>query len=358
MADPSSHNASLRAGQVVLPITLVALVACSDLAVLVGLRTRLDKLPVTSISASLVGKGAAGAVTALAPGASARLVIVATTQDGKQLVTAGAGHGKVLLDSFVFTPNLVQLGKRGKVSLPADPRLSDGKVASIHIATVGHPDVVTDLDIAVRYDVAFVANFSGSGGMNGVDGNNGLDGSPGADATPSIDPTTGLPGPVGPGGNGGDGGAGGNGGNGWDGAPGAAVHVWLRLKPGSDRVLQAKVTGKGTGDARDLYYLIDAKGGSLKVTADGGSGGEGGAGGRGGRGGPGGVGNPSGLSGRDGTRGFDGWRGNDGAAGTITVSVDPAAQQFVSILSLSNRSGSGRPGPAPIFMNEPVPPLW
>jgi hypothetical protein len=82
-----------------------------------GLRTRLDKLPVTSISASLVSKSNAQPVTSLAPGHSAQLVVVANTADGKQLVTAGAGHGKVLLDSFVFTPALLQIDSHGKVSL-------------------------------------------------------------------------------------------------------------------------------------------------------------------------------------------------------------------------------------------------
>ncbi len=110
-------------------LTLVDLGGCSELGVLLGMRTRLDKLPVTSISSSMVGK--AGPITALAPGGSARLVVVATTQDGKQLVTAGAGKGNVLLDSFVFTANLAQVDKRGKVSLPADPRITDGKVPII-----------------------------------------------------------------------------------------------------------------------------------------------------------------------------------------------------------------------------------
>jgi hypothetical protein len=351
----SSQRRSPRAVLILLPVTLVALAGCSDLAVRLGLRTRLDKLPVTSIAASLVGKDGSVPVTALAPGAFARLVVVASTQDGRQFVTVGAGHGKVLLDSFVLTPDLVQLGRRGKVSMPADPRLSDGKVASIHIATVGHPDVITDLDIAVRYDVAFVADYSGADGMKGIDGSDGLDGLPGSDANPAPpDPLTGLPGPEGAGGDGGNGGNGGDGGAGGDGAPGAAVHVWLRLKSGTDSLLQAKVSG----GARDSYYLVEAKGGSLKVAANGGSGGDGGAAGRAGRGGSGGTGNPSGLRGRDGFAGSAGWRGNDGAAGTITVSVDPAAQPFVNILSLSNHSGSGRPGPAPSFVIEPVPPLW
>src|ERR1700722_8204603 len=265
-------------------LTLVDLGGCSELGVMLGMRTRLDKLPVTSISSSMVGK--AGPITALAPGGSARLVVVATTQDGKQLVTAGAGKGNVLLDSFVFTANLAQVDKRGKVSLPADPRITDGKVPIIHIAAVGHPDVVADLDIGVRYDVPFVANLSGTDGANGIDGFNGLDGSSGTNAMSAPpDPITGMPGPQG-------------------------------------------------------------------------AGGSGGSGGQAGRGGAGGLGNPNGFAGTDGFAGSDGRRGNGGAAGTIAVSVDPAAQPFQGILSLSNHSGSGQKGPAPALVIEPVLPLW
>lgn len=339
----------------ILPLVMLLCAGCTDLAVFLGLRTRLDKLPVTSISASLVSKSNAQPVTSLAPGHSAQLVVVANTADGKQLVTAGAGHGKVLLDSFVFTPALLRIDSHGKVSLPADPRISEGKIPSLHLDTVGHPDVVADLHIAVRYDVPFVANFSGAAGSKGFDGTDGQDGSQGTSATPSApDPTTGLPGPEGPGGRGGDGGNGGDGSDGGDGAPGAAVHVWLRLESDSSSLLQAKISGAG----RDLYYLIDPAGGTLKVTADGGAGGAGGSGGRAGRGGQGGFGNPSGFNGLDGRPGSDGRAGNPGAAGTITVSVDPTAQPYEHLLVLSNHSGSGRPGPAPTFVIEPVSPLW
>jgi hypothetical protein len=350
-----SHVSMWRSGRAILPFAVLACTGCSNLAVFLGLRVRLDKLPVTSISASLVSKGSVQPVTALAPGQAAQLVVVANTSDGKQLITVGAGHGKVLLDSFLFTPALVQINSHGKVSLPADPRISEGKIATLHLDTVGHPDVVADLRIAVRYDVPFLANFSGAAGSKGFDGTDGLEGAQGASAMPSPpDPTTGLPGPEGPGGNGGNGGNGGDGSNGGDGAPGAAVHLWLRLESASAPLLQAKVSGGG----RDLYYLIDPNGGTLKVTADGGPGGPGGSGGRAGRGGLGGSGNPSGFSGLDGRPGSDGLAGSPGAPGTITVSVDPTAQPYEHVLVLSDHSGSGRTGPAPTFVIEPVPPLW
>jgi len=81
-------------------------------------------------------------------------------------------------------------------------------------------------------------------------------------------------------------------------------------------------------------------------------------GGRGGHGGRGGSGFPSGENGLDGHPGFDGHAGPDGAAGTITVSVDPQAQHYLSCLTLVNRSGAGAPGPTPRINVEPVAELW
>jgi hypothetical protein len=319
---------------------LLALAGCGSIEVALGLRMRLDKVPVTAVSASLSpGPG-------LSPGKSSRLVITATTSDGKQFVTVGPGHGKVLFDSFTFNATVVTVNKKGKVSLPADPRLSEGVVPHIRILVTGHPDVVGDLDIAVRYDVAFAANFSGSAGSRGFDGSNGLDGSAGSNG--SIDLTN-----PSAGGNGTNGSDGSDGGNGGPGQPGDNVHVWLTLKSGDHPLLQVRAAGS----KQEKLFLVDPNGGSLAVNADGGPGGAAGSGGTGGRGGSGGSGFPPGLSGQDGRNGFDGHAGTDGAAGTIVVSVDPSAQPFLGTLHLSNKSG-GRAGPAPEIRVEPVPPIW
>jgi hypothetical protein len=315
----------------------------------------LDDVPVTALSASLSTKDGRSTVTALAPGHSARLVIVATTTDGRRLVTAGAGHGNVLFDSFKYTPSIVQLNKSGGVSMPADPRASEGQTAHLRITPIGQPDVVADLEIPVRYDVAYQANFSGANGFPGGDGLPGTDGMSGTDGSlPVVDPATGIGGTPGPGGNGSDGGNGTDGSNGGDGSPGGAVHLWMRLTADKAPLLQIKVTGNG----HEFLYLVDPNGGSLKVLANGGSGGRPGSGGRGGRGGTGGIGFPSGLSGSDGRPGFDGHPGNDGAAGSIIVSVEPAAQTYLSSLHLSNVDGSGRSGTAPKILVESVPVLW
>ena len=124
-----------------LALGILSLQGCGSIEVALGLRTRLDKLPVTALSASL------SPAPALAPGKSGRLIITATTSDGKQLITVGPGHGKVLFDSFTFDASVVQVSKKGKVSLPADPRQSDTQMPHIRITANGHPYIVADLDV-------------------------------------------------------------------------------------------------------------------------------------------------------------------------------------------------------------------
>src|ERR1700757_4436111 len=215
-------------------LVLLSSSGCSELAVRLGLRVRLDHKPVTAVAASLKDERDGSAVGALGPGQSARLVIVATTADGQQYATVGAGRGKVAFDNYTITATVVQLTGRGRVSLSADPRVSEGKVAHLRIAPVAHADVVTELDIPVRYDIPFTVNYSGADGWPGVDGIDGLDGDSGADGAPgSVDPTTGLIGPQGPGGRGSEGTNGSDGSNGQDGSPGLPLPLWGRL-PGAN----------------------------------------------------------------------------------------------------------------------------
>jgi hypothetical protein len=314
---------------------------------------RLDRLPVSAVSASLVAKPDHTAVSALGPGQSAQLVIVATTSDGKKFVTVGAGGGRVLFDSYLIEVSVVQVDAKGGVSLSADPTVSEGRTGHLRITPIGHPEVVTELDIPVRYDIAYRADFSGADGAEGADGMDGEDGTPGMDGTTTTDPVTGAT-SEGPGGAGSNAGNGGDGSNGEDGAPGGNVHVWLRLIDAGRPLLQVKAVS----GSRQSLFLVDPRGGSLRVLANGGRGGGGGSGGRAGRGGAGGNGSPPGMSGADGRRGFDGRPGRGGRAGTISVLVDPSAQAYLSCLSYSNLSGDGVAGLAPLIHVEPVSKLW
>jgi hypothetical protein len=78
-------------------IAVLAVGGCGSIGVALGMRTRLAKLPIVSISATLHPHAG------LSPGESGRLIIVATAADGHTLTSVGAGQGTVLFDSFTFS---------------------------------------------------------------------------------------------------------------------------------------------------------------------------------------------------------------------------------------------------------------
>ena len=243
---------------------------------------------------------------------------------------------------LVVTPTVVTVNQKGVVSLARDPRVSDGKVGHVTITAPSHPDLRAELDIPFRYDSKFTANFSGSSGFSGMNGTDGTDGTSGSMG--SIDPNN-----PSPGGNGGDGRDGGNGQDGGTGGDAARVQMMVTVQAGSHPLLQVSVAGSG----KTRFYLVDPKGGSLTVSADGGSGGSGGRGGRGGRGGSGGVGTPSGSNGRDGMDGRNGSDGSQGRGGLITVTYDPQAKPYLNVIHLSSQNG-----PHPVFREDTVAALW
>jgi len=318
------------------------LVGCGSLGVALGTRTRLDKLPVTAVSATLSPQ------PSLTPGKSGRLILVATGVEGQSWATVGPGHGNVLFDSYQLESTVVKVNSSGVVSLPADPRLSNGKSAHVKVSVVGHPEVQTDLEVPVKYNTAFAAHFPGASGNDGMSGIDGLSGSDG---------TIGSLNPASPeaGGNGGRGQDGSPGGDGSDGWPGQTVHVWVTLQPGPTPLIQ--VHAKGERD--EQYFLVDPQGGSLSIDAYGGAGGRGGKGGRGGRGGSGGSGSPNGVAGNAGSDGADGHDGATGRPGKIIVTIDPAADVYRDRLHFSTRVGDNRAGAAVAeYHSETVPPLW
>ena len=351
---PSMRLPAVRVQHGMLGLLFVLLAGCSPLAEKLGLRVRLDAVSVTTVSAHLTERDQS-VVSALGPGQSAQLVIVASDRDGKQWTTVGAGRGKVAFDNYAITADVVQLSHDGKVSMPADPHASEGRVGHLRIAPLGNPAVVAELDIPPRYDLGFVADFSGADGRNGADGIPGSDGIAGVDAAPAtVDPVTGLLGARAPGGAGSSGGNGGTGYDGRDGMPGGEVQVWVKRAPGAPTRLRIKVVGS----TKTLFFLVDPDGGSLRILANGGRGGRGGSGGRGGHGGAGGDGFPPGPGGADGIAGFDGRPGANAAAGTLTVSVDPDAQPYLACLNFTNRDGAGVAGPAPFIKVESVADAW
>ena len=317
-------------------LCLIFLTACTSLQVHLGMKVYLDRTPVTSIQASLPkGPG-------IAPGEKSPLMVTFSEPTGKVLTTEGAGQGKVMWSDLQVSATVVTVNKKGVISLARDPRASDGKIPHVTITVPSHPDLRADLDIPIRYDEKYVANFSGSRGSDGMNGTDGIDG------------TSGMPGSTDPnnpsaGGNGGDGTDGSNGQDGSNGGDAPAVQVRMTLHSGAHSLLQVSVSAQG----HQKFYLIDPQGGSLTVKADGGEGGSGGRGGRGGRGGSGGIGSPNGSDGRSGSDGRNGWDGSHGSGGLITVTYDPQAKPYLNALHISSQYG-----PSPVFRQETVAALW
>jgi len=314
---------------------LIAQSGCTPIKVKLGLEVYLDKTPVSSMEAKLPkGPG-------IAPGEKSPLVVAFTQPDGKVLVTEGEGHGKILWSDLKLTATVVTADKKGVLTLPRDPRISEGKIPHVTVTVPSHPDLKADLDIPVRYDYNYTSKFSGGAGSMGFNGHDGLDGISGSMG--SMDPNN--PQPGGDGTNGTDGTNGDDGGAAGDGPP---VQVRVALKPGSHPLLQMSVSAAG----HERLYLVDPQGGSLTVESSGGPGGQGGKGGRGGRGGSGGIGSPNGRDGLNGSDGRSGFDGQPGRGGSITVTYDHQAKPFLSALRLSNRGG-----PPPVYREEPVGPL-
>lgn len=297
----------------------------------------LNTFPATTMAVSLPkGPG-------IAPGDKLPLVVTFTTPDGRAFTTEGAGHGKILWQDLKVSANVASVNNKGVLSLPADPRSSDGKLPHVTVTATSHPDLKAELDIPLRYDRSFAAIFEGGTGSNGANGTDGIDGTSGMMG--SIDPDHPQAG-----GDGSDGTNGSDGQNGEDGSDGPPVLVRVTLRQTSrTSLLQVAVQAE-----RQLtMFLVDPHGGSLTVKSVGGDGGSGGKGGRGGRGGSGGIGFPNGQNGHDGSDGHDGMSGSPGRNGRITVIYDPKVKPFLSALRLprSNR-------PVPVFSEEPVGPLW
>ena len=242
---------------------------CTTLRQAVGLRVKLAKVPLTAMAASL--PELPGKQPGVAPGGRAKMVATFTQPNGKPLATEGKGKGKVAWTELNVTTALVT-AKKGTLTLPQDPRGTEGKVGRVDITVPSHPGLTAGFDVPVRYDFDYAADYSGSSGFAGQAGSDGQDGTSGSDgSTDPANPT--------PGGNGSSGGNGGNGTDGGNGGNGSNIQVDVTLEPGAPRpLLQVRVTVQGARDS--TYYLVDPAGGSLTLSADGGSGGSGGRGGR------------------------------------------------------------------------------
>jgi len=133
----------------------------------------------------------------------------------KSAAHRGSGKGEVLWKDLAVTATVVSANKKGILSLPKDPRVSDGKTGQVTVTVPSHPGISANLDIPLRYNVKFVSSYSGTSGTSGTNGTDGIDGIGGSPG--SMDPNN--PSPGGDGTNGSDGSNGGDGGDGGDGPP-------------------------------------------------------------------------------------------------------------------------------------------
>ena len=313
----------------------VALCGCSAIKVKLGMRISLAKVQVASIEATQYKHVGIG------PGEKSSLIATLTEPDGTVLVTEGKGNGKVLWSDLAVAATVVSVNKKGVLTLPRDPRVSDGKTGHVTITMPSHPGIKADLDIPLRYNYKFAASFSGGSGTSGTNGIDGIGGTMGMAG--SMDPNN-----PSAGGNGGDGTNGTDGSDGGAGDDGPAVQVRVTVQSGNHPLLEAEVSVPGN---KDRYYLVDPQGGSLTVSSEGGAGGSGGKGGSGGAGGSGGMGTPSGSNGSAGSSGFNGSDGRAGSGGSITVTYDPAVQPYLAAIKLSG-------GSKPVMKQAPVAALW
>jgi hypothetical protein len=93
----------------------------------------LNKVPATSMAVSLPkGPG-------MAPGDKLPLVATFTTADGKVFVSEGAGHGKILWQDLNVSATVASVNNKGVLSLPSDPRVSEGKLPHVIITARAIP---------------------------------------------------------------------------------------------------------------------------------------------------------------------------------------------------------------------------
>jgi hypothetical protein len=250
----------------------VLLAGCTQMKINMGMRMLIAKLPVNSMEVHLAKS------QGVAPGQKASLVVSFAGPNGQTWATEGAGGGAIMWEDLTITSTIAAYGNDGTVSLPVDPRLSDGKTGHVVVTLAFNPNLRAEADIPTRYDLKYFADFNGGSGSSGNNVPGGRDGSPGGNAPD--------------------------------------VGVRLAMHPRDGKLIEAAVQPK---DGKETFYLIDPNGGTLSVSADGGPGG-------------------AGASGPFGS-GHDGSAGPRGRGGEITVIYDPAVAPYLDVLQLSSLGG-------------------
>lgn len=275
----------------------VVLAGCTEMKIKMGMTMLVAKLPVNQMEVHLAKPQGVG------PGQNASLVVTFGGPNGQSWRTEGAGGGAIMWEDLTIASTIATYNNDGTVSLPVDPRLSDGKTGHVVVTLAFNPNLRAEADVPTRYDLKYFADFNGNRGSSGSNIRGGRDGSQGGNAPD--------------------------------------VTIRLVMHPGDRKLIEAAVQPVG---GEETFYLIDPSGGSLSVSADGG---------------PGGAGDRSISSGIDqggvsaAGRERDGADGPRGRGGEITVIYDPAVAHYLGVLQLSSLGG-----PEPIFNSQPLDPLW
>jgi hypothetical protein len=238
----------------------------------------------------------------LAPGGVIPIGVVATKNNGKQLITRGylKGNGgwskyKVAVEGGKFV--------LGKIFVyPELYRIKNDQV-TVTVSLKKDTSFKKTLAIDLNYINTYVANYTGTNGRDGYDGN-----------SPSC--------------GGCDGGDGSHGENGRD---GEVIDVLVKkVSANAMDFLMIKV--RGTTSGKNNEYKVNVKGGGLILDVSGGNGGKGGRGGDG----------ASGVDvGNGGDGGDGGWGGDGGHAGIIRIVSDSASEAYLSLLTLKALGGTG-----------------
>ena len=214
------------------------------------------KLPLNKEMQLLVDHKALGDA---APGEKYRLAIEAIFDNGYRLPV---GNRKLPFKNYHFQVTGGTI-RRGLVKIAEDPDRIIAHRVAVDITPKSNPDVPTTSFFPLDYIKRYRYSNGGAFGLSGFNGRNGSGGGPGQSGQ-----------------------QGGNGEHGDHGrhAPVVAVYVDVYYdKQFGGELIVAEVISEG----RFTKYLINPTGGSLRLSAVGGSGGDGGAGGDGGRGGDG-----------------------------------------------------------------------
>ena len=187
----------------------VALAGCTEMKIKMGMTMSVATLPVNQMEVHLAKPQGVG------PGQNASLVVTFTGPNGQTWRTEGAGGGVIMWEDLTIASTIATYNNDGTVSLPVDPRLSDGKTGHVVVTLAFNPNLRAEADVPTRYDLKYFADFNGSSRLTGN-----------------------------------------------------APNVMLRLvmHPGDRRMIEAAVQ---SSEGKETFYLIDPNGGSLSVSADG-----------------------------------------------------------------------------------------